>query len=408
MLAVLPAIGWTQPAVGELATEFTLTGEVYKPGATRLWVFAVTLGQNWSGFPVYGTYNFDTNPMQFTGGVWVTGYSQSHGLLAGQWQPFQQPVHINDPDRFPWMTTQRILGLQLYSRQGGYCCWYHACPASLSQPDFDPSHFQGCNTEECCPNGYCPYQLMYENPLQYGAQYPMDASGNITLTDAHGGSQSQMWGELHGLFPIDDQMTEVRYVFVYQRPGRFTNWGDAPPGTTVPLILSFSFNGVNMTVRPSALTVHHVSPDIPWSTPGSIDAGDLANLAAGLGKGACYGLINESSPCPTCHWWYTDIAPNGCTDWGDLSLFASIPLPYTCDIGKATAAAVDRARMLRWFGLEYTGQQIPVGLDGTLVPEVGVVDEAKMQHAIQDPFGYQNETASATKQTWSLIKQVYR
>jgi hypothetical protein len=33
------------------ATEITLSGESYKPEATRLWVFATTIGLDWSGFP---------------------------------------------------------------------------------------------------------------------------------------------------------------------------------------------------------------------------------------------------------------------------------------------------------------------------------------------------------------------
>ncbi len=298
------------PAWGqELVDEITLQGEVYKALGTRLWVFAATLGHNWNGFPTYKLVDFQNAPFTFTGEVWLTGVGKSD-VNGGAWYKYPEPTMLKDQ---PWATATRLdHQMSMLGRLGWNCCWYSGCPLDNPPlPTYTSSGgsgwYQGCDAfgpSGCCPNGRCSGRTLFESD-----DFPLDANGNITLSDNHGGTVSHTWGELHGLFLIDGIFTEVRVVFMYHRPGQFTS-GNHPPGFVKTLKVSYPYGPATVRIEPEVKLVVHSSPDQSWASRGVVNASDLAALASNLGRAACYGF-GSGEPfvmgCGPCGSWWSDI-----------------------------------------------------------------------------------------------------
>ena len=62
--------------------------------------------------------------------------------------------------------------------------------------------------------------------------------------------------------------------------------------------------------------------------------------------------------------------------------------------------------MFSWFGIAATGRTIT--FEGTTIPEYDVVDWAKCERAIADPYGWQRTIQSARSLPWTRVKGLYR
>jgi len=159
-----------------------------------------------------------------------------------------------------------------------------------------------------------------------------------------------------------------------------------------------------LTAHPKVLIVHHSTADISWVSRGFVDASDVSPFFAAVGKDPCYGNFNEIGL--NCAPWYCDLNADGVIDAGDVGRFAA-SLGDGCAIPKVDADQ-QRASLMAWFGLTYTGRNIHER-DGVTTPEVAITDPVRWQQGLLDPTGYVNRVArSASATHWARIKLLYR
>jgi hypothetical protein len=75
------------------------------------------------------------------------------------------------------------------------------------------------------------------------------------------------------------------------------------------------------------------------------------------------------------------------------------------------STADERTALFAWFGIAATGGEVVAGPNGETLPEYAVVDRAKFDRALADPYGYlRNLSGTTTTQRleWGRVKQLYR
>lgn len=392
------------------------------PAASRIWVYTATIGTNWAGFPVRQYQNFRVPgttgalPLDVTGHLYLTGRRELdvNGVLQ-PWQSFNPPIAI---EQLYWMhtpNTNRLVGLQADTMLGGACCFYSGCPFdNPTLPSFDGAGYQGCV-------GYlCPWQS--RRLLDSTNGFPVTASGDIHLVDAHGGAISDTWVRLSGTgsiqenSPIDPSINTTYVIYLnVARPGVYSNGAqvfDVHVGDTVQRQINHSYGPSPSSVIaafPIAIAVHMTAADVPYASRGFVDMADLGSIAGAIGKHPLYGLFDEDTSCSgsnTCTWWWNDLDGDGSVDSGDVARLA-MELGTGCQIQK-TSPDDSPANILAWFGFAYTGGMIQER-NGVQIPAVRLVDEAQLARALVDPMGYRGRaTASATNSGWGQVKGLYR
>jgi hypothetical protein len=415
-LAVVLWLTSSTAALAALQNSVEIEG-IQDPSTSRLWVYTATIGLDWAGFPERQYHNYlppgilGAVPLDHIGRVYLTGRREldENGVIQ-PWQEFITPIAI---DQLPWMNSAHLQGFQLYGFLGYNCCWYSGCPLDdpplpAYQPSCGAGCYQGCVFANCSQVSRRMFEI----------EFPLDEYGNMRVVDAHGGSMSDTWCRLQNSFPIQEYPsepainTQVVIYLGWLRPASYQQSGDCLPGARIPYWINHRFGpspGSVMQVEARAIVVHHSTADVSWASRGAVDASDLGVIGGALGKPPCYGLGGEPSPGCTyqqCAPWYADLDANGCVDASDLSRLATV-LGTHCTISKSDPQD-DPARVLAWFGLEYSGRTL-VEWNGAPIPEVRVADEAQLRRAVLDPYGYRRATASgAVGLPWGRVKVLYR
>ena len=251
----------------------------------------------------------------------------------------------------------------------------------------------------------------------------LNSSGELTVVDNHfGGIGSNTRIELRWCFPtLDDEECghSVLVAVQWDRPATYYDADlatdvDATPGVVTvvedevcwryPCHISSTYQ---TTLFIPQINVEWVSTDARGATDGTVDAGDIAALAAHLSETVEWGWDSQGGRDELN--FHVNFNPfgTGATSIGqdDLSALA-VDLEDQCGGSKAGEQS-DASAMLAWFGAELTGETI--AYNGLQIPEYAIVDWQKLNNAIADPYGYrQGLNAAATVKPWSQVKQLYR
>jgi|CXWL01.1.fsa_nt_gi hypothetical protein len=367
-------------------------------------VLGGTLGLDWAAMPQKQHVNWildgpNKGALDVTGDLYLTGVSWDGGV----WADFQTPVLWNS---LPYAGYYGLFPYQKYE-----CCFYHDCPVLDGW-----SNQYSYETNLCV--GFCPgYAVDVYDNFNSGDVVGMFPggffdNGAVRLLDGHGGVASiqlLVLEQIRNNFPVEGEHTHILIVLVYVAPGQFQDLVTGLPVDGFPGdLVKIRVNTAGFISYPVAKVVQHVSADIAGTSPGAVDAGDLASLATALGNCAsfCTGTGCQPDGTPNYCTWRADINVDGSIDAGDIAMFVQEFVLADCATSKTAASPRELEQMLSWFGMETTGRTVRQwGMD---TPETRIVDESQMRRAIADPYGYRTRGAAIQSRSWSRVKGLYR
>jgi hypothetical protein len=366
-------------------------------GAQHYYIGA-TIGLNWSALPDRQHVNWFTSgpnkhALDFHGDVYVTG-------------PFTGRIVDHSWYYGTWLVEPRI---------GIGCCYYIDCPdvGTWSHSFVSPRRNEDCTS---CPLLGTNYVDLYENLDLFELIGPGTGKfegGDLQIVDGHGGANAVQLLELEAIRGSGENHQHYHLFFGIVPPGRYIDVASGQPVDRFPgdtFLLSFTADGIPVSALP-VKAVQLVSTDISAASPGTIDASDLGSLASALGNCVSYCTDTGCQPdgSPDFCTWRMDVnvsGPGTYIDASDLSVWAAEVELEDCLLVKAGEPSNNINKILAWFGMMKTGETI-VQPDGSVTPEIVIVDEAQMARAIADPYGYTTQPAGLP-QTWSKMKSLYR
>jgi hypothetical protein len=250
--------------------------------------------------------------------------------------------------------------------------------------------------------------------------HPLTASGKIRLKDIHGGVGAKTFVHLQKCGAHQAEQCAFNYnIFVgwgrpkTQRDDLLDSNVDVTPGIFWNRRINYTYGSGTYLGYAPMKTVEWVSADASWTSPRAVDAGDLSAMAAELGRAVRWGF-DSGEPCPPpltapCPNFHVNFAPFGGSanyiDGADITAWA-YDQGEVCGLSKVSDRG-ELAAILDWFGIGATGGTTAFGPHGEVGPEYRVLDAAKLQRAITDPYGYRSNLAS-TSVPWSQVKVLYR
>jgi hypothetical protein len=393
------------PCVLEDGTSIEISG-LNEPEVDHLY-YGATIGENWSALPGKQAVNWliDGSPryaLDISGDVYLTDIQgQPVGLLRDQ----------------AWY--DEGITFSAFPLSPAACCYYTDCPdaGSWGHSWNNPGRNQDCAAP--CPNpvwGLEQYENFNVGEGLSTAPGGKLADGVLRLLDGHGGATAQhvlLLEAIRSGYPLPSDHTHIHLLFAYVAPGQYRDENTQEPVDRFPVdtfLLSLNLIDLNFGIPVMAKAVHHVSADIAGASPGWVDAGDLAAISSAWSNCASYctdtGCQPDGSP-PFCTWRH-DLNGNGWIDAPYLSIWASQVSPNPAHHCALTKADPDDSldRILDWFGMIRTGRSIVQF--GQETPEIAVIDEARMQVAIANPYGYRTGPMVIEEQSLSRVKTLYR
>jgi hypothetical protein len=368
----------TAPAFADAFLEETLN-----PGTLYV---GVTLGQDWSGFPIHLSPDYTEagalDRLDVTLPLYVSW------ILDPDVQTQATPVVPAQPiTNYPWFTASAFkvgyVKVEVKTNPG-----YVACPQ--------------------------PYEASPHLEAPTLNTFPLTAGGELNVRDIHGGTGAQTTIRLSRT----DQ--SVVLYLGWTRPGMHRNdltEGDDPyePGDGWIRGVRFSVGDDLHEAFYDNAVVEWPSPDMGPS-PGFTDTPDLAMFASYYGTGGVrvrWGLNTET---PT-------LSPNFFADFtnhpetpGNPNYLDSADISHIAwDLGNScmllppkAGGEEDVATIMAWFGFTPTGGMIEIA-PGKRVPEFVQSDSEQTQVGINDPYGYRRHIGSATIPIpWTAAKKLYR
>jgi hypothetical protein len=353
-------------------------------------IYGATLGNDWAGFPLIATRDYDNSEMLLVElPIYLDWELQFNGCPSPSQVPDPTPI---DPPR-PLADE----------------AWFVGHHAQLELTDAPWSDVDNVDYTAC------PFNVGIEEPAVAPLDhvYPVNADGTLRIRDMHGGTAT-------------DHVFILRYVvgtethivlFRWSRPQSYVNIAtqlpiDAIPGSKVPRpreVTVQRFNGDTCgtyTAWSTLLVVEHVSADLSSASRRYIDAGDVGAFAQHYGHAVKWGHDSDGGPAERN--FHANLAPFDnsalAIDSADLAKLAQ-ELDTSCNISKSQVG--ERAAILEWFGAVPTGHDVETGPNGETSPEYVFGDPSRLARAIADPYGYRT-AARAVSIPWGRVKELFR
>ena len=233
-------------------------------------------------------------------------------------------------------------------------------------------------------------------------------NGDLTVQDYNfGGIGSKVRIELRATDP-DPVRSLVRVIALqWDNPGTYYDaFGDtvnaAPDGSHAGIVTMSEDirldppDSLSFKLRLPTRVVEWVSTDIAGvDSIRVVNEADLAALSAELGYPVRWGFGTETRN------YHVNVTMFGGSalriDASDLAMMATDLDRDRCTgaakiaASGSTAAGSNKEKILAWFGVAATGEMVPAGPAGELLPGYAIVDWEQNRRAIADPYGWRNQ-----------------